>query len=474
MVRAALIAVVVVVSAHAVVMDSEFVDFDDDVVFLANADLRRPLSEAPAVVAEVFALDRANWRPLRDLSHWIDFVAHGQDPAWAHAHNLALLAALVAVCVAFFGAPAAMALAFLHPLVVEPVAWVSGRKDLLAALFFFATLLAFRRAAERWRPAWTAATAGLFALGVMSKGHVVVAPLVLLLVAWHDHLAGRSVDRRAAGVSVGVVALLAAAAVPLVARGTVMLANAPAGPLPELTVGDRLQLPARYLGHLLWPWDLNHVYLTGRLDGAHTALAVAGVGVLLGALWLGTAALRRGDPRGAWVLAAVAVMLPYAHLVATGTVYLADRYTLLALPFLFAAAAPWLTRRWLVLALGVALAALGLRQHLAWHDSVSLWSRMTRVYPTSAWGYERMGRALYARGRLEEAAGAWVAAAARAPGDPQPLNNAAVALMALGHLDQAEALLRDALRLRPRHPPTEENLRRLQAARAADAPTIQR
>ncbi len=468
--RGLLLAVFAVLTVHAVSLQAGFVDFDDDQVFLDNVLLQR---SDLGVVAEVLSFERRDWRPLRDLSHWLDFLVHGQSPALAHLHNLLLLAAVVWLAGRFFGAPlAVVVLAFAHPVVVEPVAWVSGRKELLAGVFFFGTLLSFRRATTRdgSRVGWSAATFLCFVLAVMAKGHVLVAPLVLVLVAVHDRLRGEQVCQRTAGWNIAGVAVLALAAVPLVARGQVMLANAPAGPLPTLTWGDRLQIPLRALWHLVWPVDLNHIYLTAPLGPGHTAAAVGGATLCV--VWLGVAIrlLRRRDPRGAWMLVPPVLLLPYLHLVAVGTVYTADRYLFLVVPFVFALVASALQRRGVVVLLFAGFLLLSGRQHVAWQDSVSLWTRMTEVYPQSAWGYERLGRALYVSRLYEEAAGAWMAASLRAPSDPQPLNNVAVALMAAGRGDMARSVLERVLTLAPDHSEARLNLRRLQASPLSDPP----
>ncbi len=460
---------------HMACLGAGFVDFDDDTIFLHNQLVQQ------GSLAEIFSLDRPNWRPLRDLSHRLDFAFHGQDPKLAHLHNLLLLvplALLVGLFLRAIGRPAVWAttlLAFAHPLAVEPIAWVSGRKDLLATIFLFAALLSFQRAL-RGAGAWLAVVAACFALALMSKGNVIVLPALLALVWLHEHLRQGEASKRAepgrrlrSSVALGGLALtgvMAAAFVPLVARGTVMMAGAPRGQVELLTLGDRLQLPARYAANLLYPVELNHIYLTMGLGTLHTLLAVAGALVLLA--WLGLIGwwLRRRDPRAALLAAPLVLLLPHAHFI-TGTVYYADRYLFAALPFFMTLAVEPLARlsvgaqRMLVIGALLCAALLTQRQHLAWQDSVSLWSRMTEVYPQSAWGYDRMGRALAMRGAREQAAAAFMGAAMRAPKNPKHLNNAGVMFMQLGHREMAEKMLLQALSLDPSNHDAQLNLRLL-------------
>ncbi len=85
------------------------------------------------------------------------------------------------------------ALFALHPVHVESVAWISERKDVLSAFFFFLTLLAYSRHVEvatvpssgtkrSSRSVPYIAALVLFALGLMSKPMLVTLPFVLLLI----------------------------------------------------------------------------------------------------------------------------------------------------------------------------------------------------------------------------------------------------------------------------------------------------
>jgi tetratricopeptide (TPR) repeat protein len=82
----------------------------------------------------------------------------------------------------------------IHPMHVEPVAWISARKDLMYVLFYFAGMLAYLR----YRPAkgapnyyWLAATLLFFILALLSKAMAVTFPVALLLI---DFLKGRKPD----------------------------------------------------------------------------------------------------------------------------------------------------------------------------------------------------------------------------------------------------------------------------------------
>src|SRR5207253_397270 len=74
------------------------------------------------------------------------------------------------------------ALFAVHPLHVESVAWVSERKDVLSAVFFMLTLIAYVRYVGAPSIARYLTMAIVFAFGLMSKSMLVSAPLILLLL----------------------------------------------------------------------------------------------------------------------------------------------------------------------------------------------------------------------------------------------------------------------------------------------------
>ncbi len=472
------LALVVIGAVHLPALGNEFVDFDDDKIFLQNETLR---SDDVSALGDIFAWDRpTDYRPVRDVSHWIDHLVHGQDPFWAHLHNWVLLLGVVFVfsrLLRRLGVEGglgltALLLAFVHPVQVETIAWVSGRKDLLAGLFLFGACWAFLRFYERPRLPWALTALGLMVLGMFSKGHIVVAPVIFGLLALH----GRWRDlpcphpRAVLGLVVGAFVVMAAL-LPRIATGPANLSAAmKVSTKTSLVLTDRLQLPIRYLKNIFWPSDLNHIYMTTRVDTTHLVLAWVSVGlgllVFVTALWW----CKRRDGRGPLLLVACALIVPYLHF-RPSTVYLADRYLFCLLPFLAVVvvstgrqmlSTP--NQRLLVSGLVVVvLSGVSVQNHGAWRDSISLWTRMTEVYPESDWGYDRLGRRLYAQRQFEEAAGAFLAASARDPKDSRHLNNAAVAAMAIGRNQAAVEWLRRAVTIDPKNQAALRNLKKLGA-----------
>ncbi len=130
--------------------------------------------------------------PLTILSFSLEHLFFQENPIVYHLDNLLLHIGVVCLVYKFalqLGASAraagAAALIFgLHPIHVEPVAWMSARKDVLYAFFYMLALVQymnFIRTGER-RPYYAAILFGF--LGMLSKPMAVSLPLALLVCDW--------------------------------------------------------------------------------------------------------------------------------------------------------------------------------------------------------------------------------------------------------------------------------------------------
>jgi protein O-mannosyl-transferase len=120
----------------------------------------------------------------------LDCEIFGLDSRWHHFTN-ALIHSLSALLLFGFlkhltGArwkSALVAFLFvLHPLHVESVAWVAGRKDVLSAFFWILTTWSYAIYTRRSGWAWYALTLVVFCLGLVAKPMLVALPFVLLLL----------------------------------------------------------------------------------------------------------------------------------------------------------------------------------------------------------------------------------------------------------------------------------------------------
>ena len=166
-----------------------FVNFDDD-VYVYNAPAIQAGPTLEGVAAAFTSPHAGNWHPLTTLSHMLDCGLYGLNAGGHHATNVVLhtIAALLLFHVlrhmtgAFWKSAIVAALFAVHPLHVESVAWVSERKDVLSAVFFFLMLDAYGRYARATSITRYLVVTALFVAGLMSKPMLVTAPIVFLVL----------------------------------------------------------------------------------------------------------------------------------------------------------------------------------------------------------------------------------------------------------------------------------------------------
>lgn len=132
----------------------------------------------------------ANWHPLTWLSHMADVEIFGLSPWGHHLINILLMAAnsvllfwfLTATTEKLWRSAAVAAIFAVHPLNVEPVAWIAERKQGLSLFFMFLALLAYAWFVKRPSVSRYSLVAVLFALALMAKVMIITLPFALLLL----------------------------------------------------------------------------------------------------------------------------------------------------------------------------------------------------------------------------------------------------------------------------------------------------
>jgi Tfp pilus assembly protein PilF len=318
---------------------AELLDFDDNLFFGPdNPEFARAYRDAGwtslldprCTIADAYL-------PVSHVSLYFDYWAMralGCGSGAAHWHSL-LLHVLAAFALArllgrlgqaVLPAAAAAAVFLVHPALVESVAWVSGRKDVLSGLFAFLCLSAVARHAAQPRPgpAWEA---GLWALlAVYAKGTAVVLLLLApLVVAW----VRRGSPKSAAAISVAAIAAVAGVHHALVAAG--------AGTMQPAAFGERLAgVPGaslHYFATLVWPVHLNVLYPEEATLAAFRAAAGTGALVLLGVAAAAALAWRWRPHVTLGLAAATVALLPFNTAWPASSIAAADRYLYLAVPW---------------------------------------------------------------------------------------------------------------------------------------------
>jgi len=135
-----------------------------------------------------FKLDEL--RPFLAFTYWFDARVFGATNAQGyHATNVVLhmLNGLLVFAIARSVAPGRKGVALLAgslfvlmPSHAEPVSWISGRVDSLAALFYLGAFLCFVQFRLRQRASWFVAALFVFAGGLFAKQSVVTFPILIL------------------------------------------------------------------------------------------------------------------------------------------------------------------------------------------------------------------------------------------------------------------------------------------------------
>jgi len=413
--------------------------------------------------------------PLTMLSYSLEYALFGKNPAAFHATNVVLHVVNAGLVFGLFfwlfggnglAAFFAAALFSVHPLHVESVAWIAERKDLLCALFFFLSLLSFRRYGESGNRRFLRRSLVLFLCSLLSKPMALTLPFVLLLM---DHLASGRITRKALREKIPFFALS------LVFVVIAVLANQPGDTPPAAAA---LGLPALvfqkaavalfslafYLLKILLPFKLAAVYpYTEKIAGLPPVLLYAAPVVFAILAAAAVLALKRSKKVFFGLGFFVLTLVPILQLVSLpGNTIVADRYTYipgLGIAFL---AGLLLTGDFraklrpakvlLPIALGAVILALSVSTFgrcRVWKDDRSLWTDVLEKYPDVAVAHDKLGLVRAADGDQEAAIEEYSRAIALDGSYAGAYNNRAVANGRLKRYDQALADYEKVIDLNP-------------------------
>ena len=425
--------------------------------------------------------------PLLHTTFWLEHKLWGLAPLGYHLVNLLLHTGVVLLLWRLLrrlgvpGAWFAAAVFAVHPLHVESVAWVIGRKDILATVFYLSSVLAYIRCAEmprgrRGGPYLLAVA--LFVLGLLSKSITITLPAALLLWHWWRHGRVTLADCRRTlpfflvGLGIALADYAYYASLEQISFAYTPLERG-------LTAARALVF---YAGKLLWPAGLTGVYPRWE-PGVGDVLAwgsAVGCAAVVAVLWCCRRQLGRGPLAG--VLFFAVALSPVLGFVDFGYMqfsFVADRFQYLAgigLIAVVAGAAGRACQRGLGalpahrtrparLAIGAAgttiLAVAGL---LTWNhaglyrDPGTFFTHVIAHNPQARHAHSNLGIYLAAEGRDREAIAVFQTAIEQQPEDAGLLVRVGALLENQGRHEEAIVRLREALRLNPQHRDAMRNL----------------
>lgn len=423
---AVVVVLVLLVYGRSIGFDS-FV-YDDGLNITKNAYVNQGLT-AEGVRKALFEGMNEFWFPVTSFSHMLEVSLFGVKPAVFHATNVALhivncllvLALFTRLCGLLWPALVAAMLYAVHPLSAEPVAWISGRRDLLCALFWLLTLLAYTGYARKPGLARMAGVLALFVLGMASKVNMIAIVPMLLVLDWQPL---RRVELFAPGWPKKALWLVLEKA-PLVLVGialasltvrlqSAMFDAASAGVPFQVRAFNAIYLYAFHVVKVFLPWGLVVQY--PYLPSGPPLPLLAGAVLLLLAItalclwqWRRMPLLLVG-----WAWYCVA-LLPAAGLTRVANFLTADRYVYIPMlgVYLILGVLGWALVqarpqwRMPLAAVGAAalalLAAMGFVQGGYWRDNLTLWTHTMAWYPTAPYSLNGYGNALYEANRIDEA-----------------------------------------------------------------------
>ena len=446
-------------AVYSQVRDFDFTNYDDPDYVTENQHVRQGLSAGGLAWAFTSAF-AANWFPLTWLSHMLDVQLFGLQSGFHHLTNVVLHAIGAVLLFALFNRmtgdrwrSAFVAFVFaLHPLHVESVAWIAERKDVLCALFWFLTLLAYVRYTERPTVGRYALVLAAFCCGLMSKPMIVTLPFVALLL---DYWPLGRIPKMAKKAALEKLPLLGLSAIASVVtylvqqRGGAVLSS------------DHISLQLRIANVAISYF----VYILKFFRPANLAVfypypssfpvwqIVPAAIILVGVTGLVLAAKRRRPYLAVGWLWYLGTLVPVIGLVQVGLQSRADRYTyipLIGISIMLAWAVP--KQSALLVAAASACAAMFVVTWLNvqhWRNSTTLFQHAIDVTNDNYVAHNNLGLALRQQGHPDQAIEHFERALAIRPVFSEAQNNLGDALLSKGRPDDALPHIHEALRLQP-------------------------
>ena len=407
--------------------------------------------------------------PLVHTTFWLEYHLWALNPIGYHLINVllhAVAAILLWQVLRRLQAPGAWLAAVifaLHPVEVESVAWVTERKNVLSAVFYFAAALAYLRFVawekpdrqNRFRWHWYLGALVLFLAALLSKTVTCSLPAVLLLVCWWKK--GR--------VQRGDVMPLLPFFVVGVALGlmTAWIEKYHVGAQGadwSLTFADRCLIAGRalwfYAGKLVWPAPLTFIYPRWEIEPAvwwQWLFPIAAIGVVAG-LWLARRRIGKGPLVAVLCFAGtLGPALGFVNVYPMRYSFVADHYQYLASVGLITLCAAGLARipRVIPAILVVLLGALTWQQTGIYRNPEILWRDTLAKNPDCWMAQNNLGTLFADKGRFDEAIENYRKAIQINPDHREALNNLGNALAAQGRLDEAIENYYKAIQINPNY-----------------------
>ncbi len=451
------------VAVFGQVIQFGFISIDNSLYGTANPHITQGLTWAS--IEWAFRETINYWQPVTYISHLIDFQLFGRQLGWHHGVSLfwhlldtLLLYSLMRYLTGAHWKSAAVAAMFaVHPLHVEPVAWLASRKDVLSTFFLLSSIGAYCFWLRKPSPYRYSLIAVIFALGLMTKPSVTILPVLLLALDYWP--LGRWTRGRGVPLLMEKLPLflLSAIIIALSLRSyettnTIVRVAGARSAINALPEARSMISPFHYLKQILWPVGLSVHYPYVR---PILARIVPGFFALVGISYLCIRYARQFPylPSGwFWFLAALAPTLGMG---------LGDRFVYvpsIGLFWIFAwgledACAPLPNGTRIAAAAGsLSIAALVLCTLFylpVWHDNTSLLTHAVATDPNDTKPHFWLAGLLAATNEPEKAMAEYQEVLRREPDNFETILDLAHYRLRTGHLADAVGYFQHALRIQP-------------------------
>ncbi len=392
-----------------------FTNWDDPAHVTDNPALRMSFTEAlksPFTSYYVY-----QYLPLTILTFALEYRLSGSNPFLYHMTNLILhiLNCLLVLWLVYllshdYITAFITALLFaLHPLHVEPVAWISSRKDLLYSAFFLGSYISYLYYKNQAKRGCYYLSLFLFLLSLLSKVMALTLPIVMIL---GDYLSTGRVarDRWKEKIPFFILSLIFTYLL-LVPQRSALITDRSYDFLHNGFMAS--QALVFYLAKLLLPTHLSCLYPYPDTPGNALPLFFLFSPVIILAIAFLVFRSRQYTRKILFgTLFFLLTILPVLQFIPVGFAMAADRYTYIPSIGLFFLVGTCFSRvadtqqgqdrlrRYLLFGFSgivvLTLGALSWQRCHVWHDSITLWTDALYRYPSIPLGYSNRGEAYLA------------------------------------------------------------------------------
>jgi tetratricopeptide (TPR) repeat protein len=439
----------VVFIVYKSVLDFKLVDWDDR-IYLHETPMIKGLNWENVKLMFSEKVLRS-YNPLVLLSFAADYEIANGKPEWCHGVNLffhILNVLLVFACMKQFrfgnDVAGSIALLFgLHPLSVEAVAWVAGRKDMIYSFFYLLAWLFYLRFYTSRKKHLYLFSILFFVLSLFSKVQAITLPFVLILSEYM--LSGewkwKSLLNKLPFIILSIVfGIIAVFGNELVAVKYTTI------PTFSEKIIYSIMAFGLYFQKVLVPVSQSAIYSFPELGSSeYNRLLITGGLTILIVVIVVAKTIKKQRMIGGGLILFVVSMSVVMHLFALNSALIYERFTYLGCLGIFISVAcmgsliPSFKKyeRGILVTLIVLSGLKTYSQVKVWRNSEMLWSDVIEKNPSAADAYTNRGRYYAERGKLELALSDFNESIRINPDQPYSYSNRAAVYFKMNRVDEA-------------------------------------